>query len=239
MKRILSFGGGVQTTALAILLVEGKVVADRVIFADTGGERPETYRYIDSYIKPLMTAAGIDFRTVKQTLKSCQPDLYGWLWRLKQIPPIMGKRLCSLKFKSGAIRRYLGEPYTPLIGFSIDEAERARFPQEANYPLIELGLSVTDCHRIIQGFGWPSPIKSSCYYCPFQSPFEWQWLKTNHPDLFKKTLELEARYHKKKPHLKDTFGIYRGLPLRHIAEGQQYSMGLTIERSCWDGHCGH
>ena len=239
MKRILSFGGGVQTTALAILVAQGKVKVDMAIFADTGGERPETYWYLENYSRPLLATVGIELLTVRQTLPSCQPDLYGWLWRLKQIPPIMGRRLCSLKFKAGAIARYLGEEYIALIGFSSDESQRAKRRDDNEFPLIELGLTATDCHRIISEWGWPRPIKSSCFFCPFQTPFEWQWLKNNHPDLFQRTLDLEDRYYEKKPQFRDTFGIYRGLPLHHIAKGKQYEMGLTLERSCWDGSCGH
>lgn len=38
--RILSFGGGVQTTALAVMWVRGEVEADFCVMADTGGETP-------------------------------------------------------------------------------------------------------------------------------------------------------------------------------------------------------
>jgi len=68
MDRILSFGGGVQTTALTILICQGKVKADMAIFADTGCERPETYWYIDTWMKPMLSAANIPLQVVRSEI---------------------------------------------------------------------------------------------------------------------------------------------------------------------------
>ena|SRR3990167_10633665 len=242
MKRILSFGAGVQTTALAILISQGKVAADMAIFADTGCERPETYWYMRYYTKPILAKAGIPLQIIRSELPSEQPDLYGFLWKYKDIVDVR-KRQCTVQFKLRPIRRAVGRDVHFLIGFSADEISRTErkrtYWTEESFPLIELGMSGADCKHLISSIGLPVPIKSSCFICPFQTPFEWQWLKVTHPDLFQKALDLEARYHERKPQFRDTCGIYRGLPLRHIAEGQQYSMGLTLETSCWSGACGH
>src|SRR3990167_11264180 len=195
--KVLSFGAGVQTTALAILVAKGKVKTDVAIFADTGGERPETYWYLENYTKQIFKDAGVPFEIVRNELKSCQPDLYGWLYKHSQIPSISGIRLCSIKFKRETIERYMKPKiYQSQVGFSIDEIGRAKSHPENSYPLLELGLSVNDCQRIITDYGLPIPLKSSCFFCPFQTPYEWQWLKVSHPDLFQRTLELEAQYHK-------------------------------------------
>lgn len=45
--RILNFGGGVQTSAAVVLLCRGEIEADRVVMADTGGERPDTYEHVE------------------------------------------------------------------------------------------------------------------------------------------------------------------------------------------------
>ena len=242
METILSFGGGVQTTALAILICQGKVKADKAIFADTGAEKPETYWYIENYMKPMLVDTGIPLQIVRSELPSEQPDLYGFLWKHRDIVGVQQRR-CTDHFKLRPIRKAVGREVHFLIGFSADEISRTKkkrtYWAEESYPLIELGLTGADCQRLISSEGMTIPLKSSCYICPFQPPFEWHWLKSNHPDLFQKALDLEARWHEKKPQFRDTFGIYRGLPLRHIAEGQQYSMGLILERSCWDGICGH
>ena len=47
MKSALSYGAGVQTTALLVLVASGKQPRPAaVLFADTGGEHPETYAYL-------------------------------------------------------------------------------------------------------------------------------------------------------------------------------------------------
>lgn len=241
MKRILSYGGGLQTTALMVL-AKSKVDFDLAVFSDTGGEKPETYWYMENYAKQILRDKGIPLIVTRNELPSCQPDLYGWLWRHGQIPPIHGKRLCSVKFKVEAVERYLkGEEYTTLIGFSLEETNRAekseRFSHK-EYPLIDLQLTADDCRVIIREYGLPLPLKSSCFFCPFQHPVEWNWLKNKHRDLFDKALALEAHYHERRPDMKD-FGLVRGFPLRRFKDGIQPEMFADIGNACWSGHCGH
>lgn len=53
----LSYGGGVNSTALAVLLCEGRLPELqpwRIVFADTLTERPETYNYIDRVFMPYL-----------------------------------------------------------------------------------------------------------------------------------------------------------------------------------------
>lgn len=47
--RVISHGGGVQTTALCLMAARGDVgpMPDAAVFADTGGESAETYAYLD------------------------------------------------------------------------------------------------------------------------------------------------------------------------------------------------
>ena len=45
-KYVLSFGAGLNSTALLIMLVEKSYPLDEVIFADTGAEVPETYEHL-------------------------------------------------------------------------------------------------------------------------------------------------------------------------------------------------
>lgn len=62
--RILSLGGGTQSCALALMSAAGELPKlDHIIFADTQGELPETYAYID-YMRPILAAAGIPLHVV-------------------------------------------------------------------------------------------------------------------------------------------------------------------------------
>jgi hypothetical protein len=234
MKTILSFGAGVQTTALTILAAQGKVKIDAVVFADTKGEKPETYWYMENYTVPLIESLKIPFITVRSKLKSRQPDLYGWLFRNKDIPGVMGKRECSWNFKRMPISREFPKAEI-LIGFSSDEGKRLKTD---SYPLFEAGISGADCTRIISDFGWPVPVKSSCFFCPFQRPYEWNWLKRNHLDLFQKALDLEANFYTRKPYFRNEIGLMGGKPLWKFAKGIQQEF-LLQENSCWTGACGH
>ena len=54
--RVISMGGGVQTTAILIRYWENY---DYVVFADLGDEMPETYYYINHYLKPFAEEKGL------------------------------------------------------------------------------------------------------------------------------------------------------------------------------------
>ncbi|MFT4261964.1 MAG: hypothetical protein QM572_01140 [Nocardioides sp.] len=59
--RVLSYGGGTQSAALALMSATGVLPRlDAVIFADTHGELPETYEYAE-YVKTHLVRAGIPF----------------------------------------------------------------------------------------------------------------------------------------------------------------------------------
>ena len=44
---VVSYGGGVNSTALIVFLVRNRFPLDCVVFSDTGDEMPETYEYLD------------------------------------------------------------------------------------------------------------------------------------------------------------------------------------------------
>jgi len=231
-KRVLSFGGGVQTTAMAILMAQGKIQADEVIFADTGAEKPETYWYMDNYTKPLFKELGIFFTTVRQN-----PQLYEYCFKHSLIPSTHW-RWCTDKAKQRPIKKYLTKADIIMIGFSVDESNRAK-NQERVYPLLELGLSYADCENTILDYGWPMPLRSSCYFCPFQPWLEWNWLKREHPELIEKAISLEAHYYLRNSKARDTMGIFGGKPLWKWTTGIQSEWEFPGEYSCYSGDCGH
>ena len=44
---MVSYGGGVNSTALLIGLHQHRIPVDLILFADTGAEHPHTYAYVD------------------------------------------------------------------------------------------------------------------------------------------------------------------------------------------------
>ena len=238
MEKILAFGAGLQTTALAILIAERKLGVDAVIFADTGGEKPETYYYLENYIEPLFASINVPFIKVRKS----EENLYDYCWRRQDIPSIKW-RWCTDRWKVRPIHKVVGKA-VQLIGFSTDEAHRAqrefkRIKVTREFPLIEMGLSASDCHRIISEYGWPRPVKSSCFFCSFSRMAEWFWLKSTHPDLFQKALELEENWYKKRPQSRDKAGLLQGKSIKRLAQGEQIYLPFDAEYSCYFGYCGH
>ncbi len=243
MKRILSFGGGLQTTALAILVAQGKVQVDEAVFSDVGAEKPETYWYIENYIKPLFAEINIPFHMIPGVDPTRRPEnrmnLVEHCYHYKAIPAIK-PRWCTPQFKTRPINKFVGNGHIQLIGFSVDELRRAENAREyREFPLIERNISSGDCSRIITDYGWPIPIKSSCFFCPFQRPTEWNWLKGRHPELLDKAVQMEARFYEKRPDMRETKGLLAGKPLWKWVEGIQMEMPVLEEYSCWSGYCSH
>jgi 3'-phosphoadenosine 5'-phosphosulfate sulfotransferase (PAPS reductase)/FAD synthetase len=46
---IVSFGGGTNSTAMIIGMYLHKIPIDLILFADTGGEQPHTYEFIETF----------------------------------------------------------------------------------------------------------------------------------------------------------------------------------------------
>ena len=46
---IVSFGGGTNSTAMIIGMYQHKIPIDLILFADTGGEQPHTYAFIETF----------------------------------------------------------------------------------------------------------------------------------------------------------------------------------------------
>ena len=219
MKTFISMGAGVQTTALLILVAQGKVTTDAVMFADTGAEHPETYDYIEKYLKPLCNDLKIPFITVKMHKKVTERDTGEKIYAdsLREVitarhrVPSINNRWCTDYSKITPMKLAVRElqeqgkmekPATALIGISTDEKHRAVKPDGSlkqphlseyknEYPLLNLGISRNDCYAIIKDYGWPVPIKSGCYFCPFQGPRDWANLYRTNQELFWDSVALE------------------------------------------------
>jgi len=186
-KQVLSFGCGVNSVAILVLAQQKKINLDLVVFADTGSEMPETYNYLKNVVLPYCKENNIEFVTVGS------PTMYEEYYSRKIIPYRMF-RSCTDKYKIRPIRAYLKERYGNdnydiIIGIDAGESHRAK--TGALYPLIELNIDRDGCKKIISDAGLSVPIKSGCYFCPFQKSSDWKALYYNYPDLFKKSEDFE------------------------------------------------
>lgn len=101
-----------------------------------------------------------------------------------------GTGQCSVCRGRGT-RRLVGSPpkgamAEQWIGFSTDEIQRVKtagYPSSITprFPLIELGMSRSDCEQFLKRRGW-TVAKSACIGCPFASNRQWRDMRDNRPD---------------------------------------------------------
>lgn len=219
--RSVSYGAGVQSTALLALAALGEIDYPLFIFANVGddSEDPASLAYYRDHAVPFAAKHGIELVEVSNKPKRGRfagqtETLYKRLThpdsRSLGIPVRMsngapGTRSCTADFKIRPVARELKRrgatketPALVAIGISVDEIQRAkpgidpREPtQNRTYPLLDLGIHRKDCPAIIESVGLPVPGRSSCYFCPFHSPETWRVMRRLEPDLFAKSVALE------------------------------------------------
>lgn len=214
-KFILSFGAGLNSTALLVFLINNNYPLDEVVFADTGGEVPETYKHlktVDSYLGKY----GIPLTIVR----SKNGSLYETCMRRKVIPSQIW-RWSTRDYKITPIYSYyrsFGVPVNQYLGIAFEEKDRMKesgVPYVKNiFPLVENKLNRRDCTDIIclADFDFPMPVRSGCFFCPFNSLSRWKEIYENHKDLFLKAKELEehSKHFPKQRLMKWTLGTLQG-----------------------------
>lgn len=194
MKTYLSFGGGVNSVAMMILMIQEKQEFE-AIFVDHGADWPETYEYFTKF-QNWLKDNGHNLITVLKPDVEGFDNLYKYYWSKKFVPSFMA-RICTDKFKIRPIQKYVEKPCFMLIGIDNGEAKRAKISIkkgiENRFPLIEYEIDREGCKDIIRKTGLDVPMKSGCYICPFQKKNKWRELRIQHPDLFCKADKLEKR----------------------------------------------
>jgi len=262
--RIISYGGGVQSTALIVLAIEGRIEADCALFANVGddSEHPASLDYVRNIMQPWAAERGFPVEELQRVKRNGETET---LWqrltkdgsRSLPIPVRMsdtgapGTRSCTADFKIRVIAKRLKElgataenPADVLIGFSTDEFHRAS-NRRSNawerpcYPLLDLGLSRSDCQALIARAGLPVPGKSSCFFCPFHRPQMWREMRRDEPVLFRKSVELEALLNERRDMLgKDHVYLTRfGKPLDEAIEEAQATLFADGPEGCDEGYC--
>ncbi|MEN6507019.1 MAG: phosphoadenosine phosphosulfate reductase family protein [Planctomycetaceae bacterium] len=195
MTEMISFGAGVNSVAMTIMLIE-QGWRGPVVFADTGGEHPDTYCYLEYFERDYLKPRGMEITRLAPGSEWHEPrqncSLYQFCFDRGIIPLAMTK-WCSVEWKQEPQRRWL-EAHgitTRLIGFALDESNRVKDYPGLSYPLIDAGITRAECGRIIQRAGLLAPKKSGCFYCPSQSVAAWRALHYEYPDLYEQAIALE------------------------------------------------
>lgn len=228
---VWSCGGGVQSTAIAVLIEQGKLPKpDFAFMTDCGYEQRTTLEYVNSITIPRMKAIGVTLNIVKTTdyTNNDLIDVGGHIvipayQRMPDGRIIKFNTHCNETWKVRTAKRWMREQgmerCVNWIGISTDEKKRARPSVNKwvtlRYPLLELGLNREDCLWLICGAGWPKPPRSSCFFCPQRNDRQWQEMRENNPDDYERALEVEeivqahdptVFLHRTCRRLKDVFG---------------------------------
>lgn len=203
LPSVLSLGGGVQSTVLAVMAGRGLIEPMPVlaVMADTGAETTDTLDRVawlrQALPYPVTVTGRADGRTVLDALADPHRRADGSRFSSLplRLPGAQGRRQCTREFKVEPVEQVLRRdvlglrprawwPRQPAVelwlGITIDEIERARDSRRTaikhRHPLIELGMSRSDCvawWRDHAPHGAPPLGKSGCTCCPYRTRADW------------------------------------------------------------------
>lgn len=226
---IAAYGAGLDSTAMIIEWVSLGYRLDAVLFADTGGEKPETYAFL-VFFKAWLAERGIPLYVVRYTPKNFKnfpaySTLEENVLTNGTLPSIVfGRGTCSLKWKvapqhswakqwAPAIETWArGVHVIKLIGYDCSPADNKRYKNAATiddphylnvYPLRAWGWTRVICDARIRAEGIIPPPKSACWFCSSQRPEELDQLP---PVFLRRIVLMEARA---KPRLRNVDGLWR------------------------------
>ena len=194
MKYILSYGGGVNSSALFFYLLDEKIPLDMVIFSDTGEEKKETYKSVQK-MKQICKNKNIPFIIVK----SKYGNLYDYYFNNKAVMSMM-MRDCTGKFKVSPIRQYIRkkfgkkERFVMYIGITYDEGLRVKDSNVKyithSYPFVDAKLTRIDNYKILKENNFIA-FKSGCKGCMYTKKKDWIKMFREDPKEFQKHKRLE------------------------------------------------
>jgi hypothetical protein len=213
MQTILSYGMGVESTAILIRWLEDASVRPCqldeliVITAHTGDEYADTYRDVETYVLPLLRMHRIRYVQVarggsSQTdgivvlSDSRETETLFWdgayklsdeLRKAGTVPQFGGEHICSLKFKAWVIEQWfaenLAQPTRHAFGYNATETKRVAKSEGANARRVAFGFNAEEHKRIDKAMRYDSPSRQSFY--PL---VEWGWTRDACIDYLFRTL---------------------------------------------------
>jgi hypothetical protein len=210
---VVSYGGGVNSTALLVGLHERGEAPDLILFADTGGEFAVTYEVVKRVSRCCQEWFGIPIVTISNAGRPGfrHTSLEDECINNKTLPSLaFGFKGCSAKWKRQPMDRYIrdwqpamdawanGEKVTRLIGIDAGETHRSANLEDLDdpkfiyrRPLIAWDWAREECvDACKRGLGFV-PTRSACWFCPASRKPEVLALAEQHPDLFDRAVALE------------------------------------------------
>lgn len=198
--RVLSHGGGVQTSTLLFMAERGEIdPIDAAIIGDTDDEPKEVWEYLE-YARSLtrvpiyrVSNGSLTEHIIRSKGPADGKQIVTLPYYLSDGGQMM--RTCTKTLKIDAVtkevRRLLGLSrgqrvpkgiqVEVLIGISADEKWRAGgFPaekwQSVRYPLLEADMALASCIRWLEERQYRRPPRSRCRKCPYRSNESWRAL---------------------------------------------------------------
>ena len=219
--RVLSFGGGHQSTTLHLMSDAGEIERlDLSIFADTGWEPADVYEHIAwvesvSSIPIHRVSIGRNLRddTVnwQQHEGRSAISIPAFILNTDGSKGMIQHRQCTHQYKIEPIRKHIrqvlgvqprhrvpkGTVVEQWLGFSWDERMRVSEPRQKwivnRHPLIDRRMTRTDCKAWFAD-RFPDRVlpRSACSGCPFRHDQEWLHLKQTSPADFADAVVVDA-----------------------------------------------
>lgn len=214
---VFSFGAGVQSTAIALMLVHQPErftkLPDHIVFADPGAESPQTYRHLKKMYR-LLKDAGMECSIIRPD-KAIQHDQRGlstvpWFTRSLSDNVGMLRRQCTREYKIDPINRFIRAKLgyqkgdcipvgSAVVWLGISTDERQRASTNPNrwitnfYPLLEMGIDRRECQLLNYHYLDYLVPKSACYFCPYTKRVEWERRKLEDPRAFDRAVKLDEQ----------------------------------------------
>lgn len=249
---VVSLGGGLNSTALCVLLHEQGERPDLIMFADTGGERDYTYDYLKGPFSAWLDSVGFpEITVVKGRVKDYETLEDECLGEATLPSLAFGFKRCSDHWKKRPQQRHMkqwdvaqaawaeGLKVVQCIGYDAEESHRSKIPEDKwfryRYPLVESNWGRDECQEALLRVGLPRARKSSCFFCPASRLHEILELKETRPDLFDRAVAMEKAA---KPNLKTVKGLGRRFSWEGVVREELRQIQLfPPEESCgcYDG----
>lgn len=244
--QVWASGGGVQSAAIAALIVQGKLRPDLAVIVDTEREQSTTWQYMERYVAPALSKVGVTLNRVRRSdfesrdLHSSNGTLLIPVFTTKGGTVGKLSNYCSSYWKREVIKRWANAQGVKAVdlwlGISVDEMERVQTEKYAKwrtrYPLIEQRMNRGDCVTLVESMGWPTPPRSSCWMCPNHTQHEWRDIRDNKPADWQAAIKLDRELRQRDPH---AFLHSDCVPLE-MADLDDAN-GVLFGHACTSGHC--
>lgn len=223
MRRFISFSGGVESRAMALMFGNKA----NGIFADTGWEHPELYAALDKVEAKVREFHGNDFRIIRVQQKDAEgtgeTTLQGYI-AARRYYPSPWARFCTRLFKIEPIDDYLrqfeADGAEIMIGLNAEEGDQRTGNHglipfvKYSYPLYEAGVTRAMCIAMLKAAGIepnfpPYMRRGGCVGCPYKSKAEYQAMAVLDPERYDEVANLEASIQDRRDKF---FHVVSGIP---------------------------